>query len=69
MNGQAPGQFAPDDAWRSYSADVPAALIGPERQLLIELRSDTFRPRDYDRASPDDRALGVLVRSIALVAP
>lgn len=69
VNGQALGQFAPDDAWRSYSADVPAALIGPERQLLVELRSDTFRPRDYDRASPDDRALGVLVRSIALVAP
>lgn len=69
VNGQALARLAPGNSWASYAADIPAGLIGPDRQVAVELRSDTFRPRDYDRASPDGRALGVLVRSIAVVSP
>jgi hypothetical protein len=55
--------------WRSYSFDIPAALVGGTRRLVVTLRANTFRPRDLDRASPDNRALGVMVRRVEVVIP
>ena len=66
VNGRELARLQPSDSWSSYSVDIPAELLGPERRALVELRSDTFRPRDYDRASPDDRDLGVRVRILQI---
>jgi tetratricopeptide (TPR) repeat protein len=63
--GRELGRIQPQGGWRSYS--LP--LAHPAGPLVLTLRGDTFRPRDYDRASPDDRALGVMVSRIAVVAP
>jgi tetratricopeptide (TPR) repeat protein len=54
--------------WHSYSFTIPVELIPATRRLTITLRSDTFRPRDFDRASPDNRALGVLVGRAEITA-
>lgn len=69
LNGRELARLQPANGWASYRVEVPAELLGAERRALVELRSETFRPRDYDRASPDDRELGVRVRSIAAAAP
>jgi hypothetical protein len=37
--------------------------------VVVRLRSATFTPRDYDRASPDGRRLGVRVAEAEAVAP
>jgi hypothetical protein len=63
--GRELGRIQPQSGWRTYS--LP--LSHPAGPLVVTLRSDTFRPRDYDRASPDDRALGVMVGHVAVVAP
>ena len=62
MNGQDVGQLTPTNGWQRYTLALPS-ITGP---LTITLRSTTFRPRDYDRASPDNRALGVRVRLVAV---
>jgi len=69
VNEQEIARLAPENEWREYRVDLPAALIASDRRLIITIRSDTFRPRDYDRASPDNRDLGVIVRAIEMVAP
>jgi hypothetical protein len=69
VDGSEVGQLVAQPGWRSYKFEVPAALIAGKRQLTVTLRSDTFRPRAFDRASPDDRALGVMVRSVEIQAP
>lgn len=51
------------NAWQTYELPLPAGHPSP---LTISLRVDTFRPRDYDPASGDDRALGVMVDSAAV---
>ena len=63
VNGQVAARLAPTNGWARYTVALPAAANGP---LLVALQSDTFRPRAYNRASPDDRDLGVLVRSVAV---
>ena len=63
VNGQVAARLAPTNGWARYTVVLPAAANGP---LLVALQSDTFRPRAYNRASPDDRDLGVLVRSVAV---
>lgn len=62
VNGQDVGQLTPTNGWQRYTLTLPS-ITGP---LTITLRSTTFRPRDYDRASPDNRALGVRVRLVAV---
>jgi 4-amino-4-deoxy-L-arabinose transferase-like glycosyltransferase len=64
VNGRQVGQFDPTGDWHVYRFDLPPDAIPVDRKIAVTLRSETFRPRDYDRASPDDRALGVLVRAI-----
>jgi hypothetical protein len=63
--GRELGRIQPKNGWGSYS--LP--LSHPTGSLILTLRSDTFRPRDYDQASPDDRSLGVMVSQVAAVVP
>ena len=60
------GQLVVAPGWHSYSFAIPVELIPTTRRLIITLRSDTFRPRDFDRTSPDNRALGVLVGRVEI---
>jgi 4-amino-4-deoxy-L-arabinose transferase-like glycosyltransferase len=60
------GQLLAEPGWHSYSFAIPAELIPGTRRLIITIRSDTFRPRDFDRSSPDNRALGVLVGRVEI---
>jgi 4-amino-4-deoxy-L-arabinose transferase-like glycosyltransferase len=53
----------PSPEWQTYELALPGGYASP---LTVELRVDTFRPRDYDRASGDDRALGVMLDSAAV---
>jgi hypothetical protein len=39
------------------------------RGVVVGLRSATFTPRDYDRASPDGRTLGVRIAEVEIAAP
>jgi tetratricopeptide (TPR) repeat protein len=66
VGGREIGQPVAEPGWRSYSFDVPADLIPETRRIEVTIRSATFRPRDLDRASPDNRALGVLVGPIEI---
>jgi Dolichyl-phosphate-mannose-protein mannosyltransferase len=61
-DGRELGRIRLQSGWRTYS--LP--LAHPAGPLVVMLSSDTFRPRDYDRASADDRALGVMVSQIAI---
>lgn len=49
--------------WQTYSLPIPEQLRA--RVTDLALTSTTLRPRTYDRASPDNRALGVRVDWIA----
>jgi tetratricopeptide (TPR) repeat protein len=66
ISGREIGQVVAEPGWRSYSFAIPAELIPATRRLVLALRSPTFRPRDYDRISPDNRALGVLVGRVEI---
>jgi hypothetical protein len=63
--GRELGRIQPEAGWRTYT--LP--LDRPPGPLVLTLRGTTFRPRDYDPASPDDRALGVMVGRVAVVRP
>jgi 4-amino-4-deoxy-L-arabinose transferase-like glycosyltransferase len=49
--------------WQTYTFEVPEPLRG--QVATLTLTSTTFRPRAYDRASPDNRLLGVQVDWVA----
>jgi hypothetical protein len=59
-NGATIATLRPSPEWQTYDVPLPAGHASP---LTVELRADTFRPRDYDRASGDDRELGVMLDS------
>ena len=54
--------------WQTFTFPLPDAPAGADQPdtIVITLRCATFRPRDVDRASPDDRELGVMVDWAAL---
>jgi hypothetical protein len=58
-----------EPGWHSYSFDIPAELVPETGRLAVTILCDTFRPRDFDRASPDNRALGVMVRRAEIHTP
>ncbi len=62
-NGRPLGALVVADGWQTYRLPLEG-MAGP---LVVSLRGDTFRPRDYDRASPDSRALGVMVQRAEVV--
>jgi len=66
VGGHEIGQLVAEPGWHSYSFAVPAEFIPETRRIVVAVRSATFRPRDFDRASPDNRALGVLVGRIEI---
>lgn len=43
-------------AWSEHVLELPP---GSEEEILLELKTPTFMPRQFDRASPDGRRLGV----------
>ena len=51
-------RLAPE--WQTYDVSLPP---GHAPLLTLDLHADTFRPRDYNPASGDDRALGVMLDS------
>ena len=63
IGGRPAGSFSVGAGWQTL--DVPLAQAGGP--LEIELRSPTFRPRAFDRASPDGRTLGVMLDSAEAV--
>jgi hypothetical protein len=67
VNGVSVGVVRPSAAWQTFDLALPD---GADRggDLVVTLRSNTFRPRDLDRTSPDGRSLGVMVDEIGLVA-
>jgi hypothetical protein len=67
IDGRELGQLVADPGWHSYSFAIPAELIPEGRRLIITIRSDTFRPRDFDPTNPDNRALGVLVGPVTVI--
>jgi hypothetical protein len=62
LDGRELGRIQPETSWQTFSVPInqPAGLA------VLTIRSDTFRPRAYDRASPDNRDLGVMVDWVAL---
>jgi hypothetical protein len=52
--------------WRNYLVLFSSRGAQP---LNIEIRSATFRPRDHDPSSTDDRTLGVMVSQAAIISP
>ncbi|MEO7913590.1 MAG: glycosyl transferase, partial [Roseiflexaceae bacterium] len=66
VGGREIGQVVVEAGWHSYSLTVPADLIPATRRIVVAVRSATFRPRDFDRTSPDNRALGVLVGRVEI---
>jgi hypothetical protein len=64
-DGRELGRLQLDNGWHTYR--LPLDL--PPGPLVVTLHSPTFRPRTYEPASPDDRALGVMVGPVALRGP
>jgi 4-amino-4-deoxy-L-arabinose transferase-like glycosyltransferase len=61
-NGQVLDSFMVSNQWQTYQ--VP--LRAEPGMIIVTVRSSTFRPRDYDRTSPDGRTLGVQLRQIEI---
>jgi len=57
-------QLAVAGVWRFYTLPFAATPGAPPD---VEIVSETFRPRDWNPASPDDRTLGVLLGRVAIV--
>jgi len=64
IDGGPAGSYSVGAAWQSVEILLPE----PGGALEVELRSATFTPRAFDRASPDGRALGVMLDAAEVVA-
>ncbi len=51
--------------WNVYTVSLPS-VQQQTTPLVVEIYSDTFRPRLYDPASPDNRVLGIIVDWVAV---
>ncbi|HEU5103872.1 MAG TPA: tetratricopeptide repeat protein, partial [Roseiflexaceae bacterium] len=69
VGGREIGQLVAEAGRHRYDFAIPAELIPDTRRLVVGIRSPTFRPRDFDRASPDNRALGVMVERVEVKVP
>ena len=58
VNGTAVGTLLVGPAWTEYDVALPPAVLTGD-DLMLELQAPTFRPRQFDPASPDGRSLGV----------
>lgn len=52
--------------WQTIQTPLPPG-VADDGKIVVQLRSDTYRPRAVDRANPDNRALGVAVDAARLV--
>jgi hypothetical protein len=66
LNGAPLATLTVGPQWQTYSLAVPAPVRADVIELSLE--STTLRPRAYDRASPDNRALGVRLDWVATSA-
>ncbi len=57
------------DPWQVYDVPLPEDMPSMDALMMISLDAPTFRPRSFDRANGDDRALGVMVDWIDTVNP
>jgi hypothetical protein len=64
LNGQSVATFTPANDLAAYDFDLPASDLRGD--AVIELHSDTFRPKDALPASTDERDLGLFVDQIKL---
>jgi tetratricopeptide (TPR) repeat protein len=58
INGQSAGELQVATEWQDYRLPLPTTNSAT---IVIELRSPTFTPRDFDPASSDGRELGIMV--------
>jgi 4-amino-4-deoxy-L-arabinose transferase-like glycosyltransferase len=63
LDGESLGSIQVGADWQSFTLEVPESLRG--RAATLSLTTNTFRPRAYDRASPDNRELGVQIDWVA----
>jgi hypothetical protein len=64
LNGREVASFAPTNDLAAYDFDLPASDLRGD--AVIDLRSDTFRPKDNLPTSADERDLGLFVDQIKL---
>lgn len=58
VNGASTGSFSVGGDWQELTVPLQG---GDGGEVVVELRAPTFRPRQFDPASPDGRELGVRV--------
>jgi hypothetical protein len=80
-SGRPPGAEQPSVVILADGREIGRIRLGSDRATyrlpldqtagVVELtiRSETFRPRDYDRSSPDGRTLGVMIERVEIVVP
>jgi hypothetical protein len=68
-NGVEIGRITPATEWRTYRLALPDEAIASGDEITVTIVSDTFRPRAFDRASGDNRDLGVAVDLARVVWP
>lgn len=54
------------DGWHTVQLPLPPGVTDDE-QILVSIQSTTYRPRSIDRASPDNRPLGVAIDEARVV--
>jgi 4-amino-4-deoxy-L-arabinose transferase-like glycosyltransferase len=65
VNGAEAASFVAQRDW--YSVEVPLRELGGDnRTLVVEVQSETFRPKDMIPGSTDDRELGVAIDRVEL---
>jgi hypothetical protein len=52
--------------WHTVQLPLPPGVTDDE-QILVSIQSTTYRPRSIDRASPDNRPLGVAIDEARVV--
>ncbi|MCS6882089.1 MAG: glycosyltransferase family 39 protein [Oscillochloridaceae bacterium] len=57
------GQAEIGPEWSEHTFTLPAGTVTGD-ELVLELRAPTFTPREFDRASPDGRRLGVKLAAV-----
>jgi hypothetical protein len=57
-------QVAPE--WGEYLLPLSDSAIAGEN-VIIQLRSETFTPREYDPTSSDGRTLGVMIERAEII--
>jgi len=65
VDGRAAGQMRLQPGWQTVSLTLPPEATGDGR-IIVTIYSTTYRPRSVDRASADNRELGVAVDEVRM---